>query len=341
MTRFVKDKREEQTSVSFLDVIACAFCAIVILVLILPIGQQTLTDAKQTPNSPAGRLLFLIDATESQITSIQAQIEATQELVADIESESASISEATDQISMAITHADSQISDLEAQRLALAQTRTILETKRPQGPETEQVETELAGIPVDSEYIAFVIDTSGSMQSIWPSVSKEIERFWLLYPKLKGFQIMNDNGNYLYKRNKGRWITDSPSARKRALARMQFWLGFSNSSPVEGIDQAVDDLYQEGIKMAIVVVGDDYQGQSFQSFLDEVDRKVKARSVNEGDLRIHAIGFWNHMTARPEYFGSLMRELTNRYNGAFVALNPSNQSSPYGDIPNPLDLLGL
>ncbi len=332
MTRFVTEKKEDQTSVSFLDVIACAFCAIVILVLILPIGQQTLTETKETPSSPAGRLLFLIDATETEITSLQAQIEETQELLAEIESESASLSEATNQISIAVKNADSRTSTLEAQRQALAQTRTIIETTRPQGPDTEQVETELAGIPVDSEYIAFVIDTSGSMQSIWRDVSKEIERLWLLYPRLKGFQIMNDNGNYLYKRNKGRWITDSPSARKRALTRMQTWLGFSNSSPVEGIEQAIDDLYREGIKMAVIVVGDDYQGDSFQTFLDKIDQIVSSRSVGEGDLRIHAMGFWNEMTAQPGRFGSLMRELTNRYDGAFVALDSNLNPWTIGDF---------
>lgn len=338
MTRYVKDNREEQTSVSFLDVIACAFCAIVILVLILPIGKQTLTDTEQTPDSPSGRLLFLIDATESQISSIQAQIAANQQLVADIESESASISEATAQISSAVAKAKDQTSELESKSLALAKTRTIIEA-RPQGPDTEQVETELAGIPVDSEYIVFVIDTSGSMQSMWQSVSKEIERFWLLYPKLKGFQIMNDNGKYLYTRNKGRWISDSYRARKEALSRMNSWLGFSNSSPVEGIEQAIDDLYREGLKMAIIVVGDDYQGHSFQAFLNKVDRKVKARSVNEGDLRIHAMGFWNEITAQPQQFGSLMRELTNRYDGAFVALKESDQSQQSGNLPLPIDLL--
>lgn len=332
MTRNVKDKKEDQTSVSFLDVIACAFCAIVILVLILPIGQQTLTDIEETPTSPAGRLLFLIDATESEITSLQAQVEETEQLLAEIESESASISDATDQISIAVKNADSRTSTLESQRLALAKTRTIIETTRPQGPDTEQVETELAGIPVDSEYIAFVIDTSGSMQSIWQDVSKEIERFWLLYPQLKGFQIMNDNGNYLYKHNKGRWITDSPSARKRALTRMQFWLGFSNSSPVEGIEQAIDDLYEEGIKMALIVVGDDYQGVSFQSFLDKIDRIVKSRSVDQGELRIHAMGFWNEVASQPGQFGSLMRELTNRYDGAFVALDSKVSSSTLWDL---------
>ena len=187
MTRYAKEKKEDQTSVSFLDVIACAFCAIVILVLILPIGQQTLTDIEETPNSPSGRLLFLIDATKSEISSLQAQIEETQELLAEIESESASISDATNQISIAVKNADSRTSTLEAQRQALAQTRTIIETTRPQGSDTEQVDTELAGIPVDSEYIAFVIDTSGSMQSIWQDVSKGNRTILALVSTAQGF----------------------------------------------------------------------------------------------------------------------------------------------------------
>ena len=143
---------------------------------------------------------------------------------------------------------------------------------------------------------------------------------------------MNDNGNYLYKRQKGRWIPDSPSARKRALTRMQFWLGFSNSSPVEGIEQAIDDLYREGIKMAVIVVGDDYQGVSFQAFLDKIDRIVKPRAVGDGELRIHAMGFWNEMTAQPGQFGSLMRELTNRYDGAFIALDSKLNSWSFGNL---------
>lgn len=322
-----KTERNEPTSLSFLDVIACAFGAIVILVLILPIGRQTVSEAEPLSVASMGRILFLIDETREEISSLQSQIESSETLLGSIQAESASISDATKLISNAVTDTMAQTADVEAQRSALATTRSILENIQPKGPSTEQVDTELAGIPVDSEYLAFVIDTSGSMQTIWNVVLKEIERFWLLYPEIKGFQVMNDNGSYLYRHTKGRWIPDSASARKRALRRTRIWLGFSNSSPVEGIIQAVDDLCRDGIKMAIVVVGDDYQGASFQGVLDQVDRKVQSRSIKEGELRIHAIGFWNQASvAAPESFGVLMRELTQRNDGAFVALEARNSN---------------
>ncbi len=322
-----KTDKSEPTSLSFLDVIACAFGAIVILVLILPIGQQTVSDT-ETPSAAAmGRILFLIDKANEEILSLQSQIESSEALLASIQAESATISDATELISNSVDEAMEQMADVEAKRSALATTRTILENIRPQGPAAEQVQTELAGIPVDSEYLTFVIDTSGSMQTIWDVVIKEIERFWLLYPEIKGFQVMNDNGNYLYRHTKGRWMPDSPGARRRALLRTRIWLGFSNSSPVEGVIQAIDDLYRDGIKMAIVVVGDDYQGASFQGVLDQIDQKVRSESIKEGELRIHAIGFWNRESvASPENFGVLMRELTRRNNGAFVALEARNSN---------------
>lgn len=319
--------KNEPTSLSFLDVIACAFGAIVILVLILPIGQQTVSETESPSAAAMGRILFLIDKTNEEILSLKSQIESSKALLASIQAESATISDATRLISNAVDDALEQTADVDAKRSALATTRSILESVQPQGPASEQVQTELAGIPVDSEYLAFVIDTSGSMQTIWDVVLKEIERFWLLYPEIKGFQVMNDNGSYLYRHTKGRWIPDSTSARKRALLRTRVWLGFSNSSPVEGIVKAVDDLYRDGIKMAIVVVGDDYQGASFQGILDQIDRKVQSRSVKEGELRIHAIGFWNRTSvAAPENFGVLMRALTHENNGAFVALEARNSN---------------
>ena len=310
-----------QASVSFLDVIACAFCAIVILVLILPIGQNAVTEVEEIDTAPTGRLLFLIDATKAEIQSLQAQLASNKELLSSIESESSSIVDAAQQISMAVNKANSEISTVEAQSNALARTKTILTTVRPSGPDKEQVRTELAGIPVDSEYLCFVVDTSGSMQIVWDLVTKELERFWLLYPELKGFQIMNDNGNYLYRHTRGTWIPDSESARKRALARSGMWMGFSDSSPIDGIEKAITDLYKGDIKMAIVVVGDDYSGNWYRGFFDKIDSLVTTRSSQGGELRIHSLGMWNGGVAgNAAQYSSLMRELTNRYDGAFVAL---------------------
>jgi hypothetical protein len=49
--------------------------------------------------------------------------------------------------------------------------------------------------PDDSEYIIFIIDTSGSMfNHVWPMMLEKVEETLNLYPKVKGFQVMNDEG---------------------------------------------------------------------------------------------------------------------------------------------------
>ena len=45
----------------------------------------------------------------------------------------------------------------------------------------------VAGIPVDSEYIIFIIDTSGSMQQYnWDRVQQKLNETLDVYPQVKG-----------------------------------------------------------------------------------------------------------------------------------------------------------
>ena len=44
----------------------------------------------------------------------------------------------------------------------------------------------IGGVPVDSEYIIFIIDTSGSMQqNAWPLVLKKVTEVLEIYPQEK------------------------------------------------------------------------------------------------------------------------------------------------------------
>ena len=60
-----------------------------------------------------------------------------------------------------------------------------------------------------------------------------------IYPEVKGIQVLNDMGQYMFSGNKGRWITDSPKTRENIINRLSNWAPFSNSSPVEGITGAI------------------------------------------------------------------------------------------------------
>ena len=142
-----------------------------------------------------------------------------------------------------------------------------------------------------------------------------------MYPDLNGFQILNDQGEYLYKAKKSVWIADSPAARKQAMSRLKNWSPYSNSSPIEGIQRAVENLVRSGDKTAIFVLGDDYSQTDFDSYLARIKDITTKKVKDESDLRIHAIGFANESSStHPERFGILMRSLALQHNGTYLVV---------------------
>ena len=320
----MKRERSDDTdsSVSFLDVIACAFGAIALLVLILPIGELAI-DNEASQAAEYGRSLWALSGLREEVAALEREVAENDELAAVLGAELTSAADKAGYLEDLIDRTRSQASQLRARNAAVAAGVRILEQPPPPAGEEMSLETELAGIPVDSEYIAFVVDTSGSMRQIWDHVLAEITNVLSIYPSVRGFQILNDQGHYLYGGNRHRWIPDSPANRHAALDRMRswLWLPYSASNPAPGISAAVRDLYDKDRRMAIFVFGDDYAGTDFDGFLNRVDRAVASARAGRGTFRIHAIGFSNEGVAgSPLNFGMLMRELTRRHEGAFLAL---------------------
>ncbi|RLB66070.1 MAG: VWA domain-containing protein, partial [Deltaproteobacteria bacterium] len=184
----------------------------------------------------------------------------------------------------------------------------------------------IGGIPVDSEYIVFVIDTSGSMQRFaWPLVRKKMKEILDIYPRVKGVQVLNDMGDYMFSQYAGRWIPDSSARRRAILDRLSTWAPFSNSSPVEGITKAIQRFYASDKRISLYVFGDDFSGGLMQNVVDTVRRKNSAGSRNSR-VRIHTIGF-PVLLAQPgagqnaARFAALMRRLAEDNNGSFVGLS--------------------
>ena len=136
---------------------------------------------------------------------------------------------------------------------------------------------------------------------------------------------MNDMGDYMFPRFAERWIEDTPARRRNIIERLRSWNAFSNSSPVEGIEQAIATYYDSDKKISIYVFGDDFQGPSIERVVDTIDRINIADEHGTRRVRIHAVGFPVHLQGRRQpqsvyNFGALMRELTYRNNGTFVGL---------------------
>jgi hypothetical protein len=215
-----------------------------------------------------------------------------------------------------------------AGQLAVAKQQLSDEMKRLLGTQHQSKNQLIGGIPVDSEYIIFIIDTSGSMFSYaWERVLKEVQATLSIYPKVKGIQVMNDMGNYMFGSYRGRWIPDTPGRRKVIVQNLRAWNIFSNSSPVEGIEAAIRAFADPRKKISLYVFGDEFTGESISAVIDTVDRINKVDAQGNRLVRIHAVGFpvqfirAPHLQATGIRFATLMRELTHRNGGTFVGLN--------------------
>ena len=160
-------------------------------------------------------------------------------------------------------------------------------------------------------------------QVCWPA-QKAMEEILDLYPKVKGVQIMNDQGTYMFDDYARQWIPDTPARRKAIIERMKHWEPYSESSPVRGLKTALNTYRSAEKKVSIYYLGDDFSDEEIQPVLDAVDRLNPPDASGHRQVRIHAIGF--PMPDRyPQYtaqrYAALMRVLCERNGGAFVGLN--------------------
>jgi len=318
-------------SMSFLDVICCGFGAVILLLMITKTVQpQILERSTVEADGRVAKLTEQLFEIRGETTILNRDLKAKQEQV----------SQFKDRIAIlqgALASAKSRYDTLEISRnsnsiveqeLAIARQRLSAEEKRLLGLNAEKKNQLIGGIPVDSEYIIFIIDTSGSMFSYaWPRMLKEIEATLNIYPEVKGIQVLNDMGNYLFSRYRGQWIPDTPARRDLILRNLANWNVFSNSSPVEGITAAVRSFYDPDKKISLYVFGDEFTGDSIQEVVQVVDRLNAENMDGERRVRIHAVGFPVQFIRPPELqttgvrFATLMRELTYRNGGTFVGLN--------------------
>ena len=328
----------EGFSLSFLDAICCGFGAIVLLLVLTKIGEpRALEQARIDLDGLVDRLeqeLYEIrgetEVLNRSLIGRQEQLSEARELIARLKGDLSRI-----QGEFAASKQESEVQDIIEGQLQAAQQKLTAEMQRLQRQSEarpREVDQQLVGgIPVDSEYIIFVIDTSGSMFTYaWPAVIRKMTQVLDAYPRVKGIQIMNDMGQYMFSSYAGKWIPDTPGRRKAILDRLRTWSVFSNSSPVEGITRAIRTFVAPDKKISIYVFGDEFTGRSIDDVVESVDRINRRDSQGNRLVRIHAVGFpvmfsvsgvSNSTGVR---FATLMRILCNRNGGTFVGLNSTS-----------------
>ena len=328
-------RETEVFSMSFLDCICCGFGAIILLLVLSEFGVPIqLEKSRVDMHGQIAKLqeeLFELRGTsivlERELRGRIEQLSEEQKRVARLRGDLTAI-EGKHKASIYEEESTKKISEMLAEaRLALIEETRIRQVSGHQRIYDEPI----AGVPIDSEWVIFIVDTSGSMQSQnWRNAEKRLEEVLSIYPKLKGIQVMDDEGGYMFSEYRGKWIPDSPARRKVILNLFRGWQAFSNSSPVEGIVAAIRTFWTPDHKISIYVFGDEFTGPSIQEVVDTVDRINRVGGTGERMVRIHALGFPipnqypQHTSMR---YSTLMRILCARNGGVFVGLS-NNDSEP-------------
>lgn len=327
-----RNRREvEIFNMSFLDVVSCGFGAIILLLVIIQISEPRVIEQL------AVDLTGLVERLELEIYEIRGE---TTILNRDLTEKQEQLSVHREKLARLkgdlslvrgefhSTENDHEALTIIENQLATAQQSLSDEVKRLSGINVRRApDSAIGGVPVDSEYIMFIIDTSGSMgQGAWSLVLKKVSEILAIYPHVKGIQVMNDMGDYMYSQYKGRWIPDTPARRKAIIKRLASWFPFSNSSPVEGIEAAIRRFHTKDKKISLYVLGDDFASGSIQTVIDTVARLNRADSSGNRRVRIHTVGFpvqfsGNRLSINAVRYAALMRKLAEDNGGSFVGLN--------------------
>jgi len=322
-----KNRETETFNLSFLDVICCGFGAVILLLVITKIYEPITIEASKADLE--GLLLALQQelfdirgdtvVLDRDLTSLETELASEADLVATMRSE---LRELEGQFAPIGDEEDlEQKGELLAARQSLsAEMQRLLKDYRPADDDST-----VGGIPVDSEYIIFVIDTSGSMfQGPWRLVMQMVSETLQVYPTIKGIQVLNDEGQYMFSSYAGKWIPDTPGSRRNIIRRLAGWNPYSDSSPVEGITQALNAFYKPGRRVSIFVFGDDFPRGSVESVVRYVDRVNQADREGNRLMRIHGVGFPTQFSRGTSpnalRYANLMRVLCERNGGSFVGL---------------------
>jgi hypothetical protein len=319
-------------NLSFLDVVSCGFGAIILLLVVVKISEPRVLEKLSVDLTGSARDL------QQQVIDLQAE---TDRLRQQQERQLQQLAKLKDQ-------RDAQLRRLQSLRQQHGQVVTEQEALLAIDGKLQSARQELddemrrllgqkyrrplhdslvGGVPVDSEYIIFIIDTSGSMNTYaWPLVQQKVSEVLRVYPAVKGIQVMNDMGEYMFSAYAGKWIPDSTARRRAIQTRLAGWAPFSNSSPVEGIEAAISRFYAADKRISLYVFGDDFSSGSIERVIQTVAGLNRRDSAGRSRVRIHAVGFpvlFSHggMNSNVVRFAALMRKLAENNDGSFVGLS--------------------
>lgn len=320
-------------SLSFLDCICCGFGAIILL-FVLTMGSQT--ESIRNVKESLQRIMLARLATQADTRTSKEEMLRLASARSAVEAEitkKETLQSLLDELEQQIQYQDAGkqalLVEVDQAKRAIAAVQKKPEMILP------DVDPAPVGLPIGSNYIAFVIDTSGSMRNpnsglFWPAVIQKFGEVLEAYPQIKGVQILDADGRFVFggRAAAAQWLPDSPEVRNSLRLALARYDNFSNSNPVPGIYQAITRLHDVNdpeMKMAIYILGDEFTGTA-DVVLRRLDQLNPADENGNRRIVINAIGFPTavryHLSPGNTglKYANLMREATYQHGGAFIAL---------------------
>ena len=329
-----RNKRDNSDfGLSFLDCICCGFGAIVLLfVITMGSANQLIQSLRDRLQEVTQRRLSALEQLESQEVQVARRVEVVVEEIEQARKQESQLNSMLDELALQISLLEagrqSKMVEIEEEKTEIAsmQKELVVEMELP--------DINLpVGLPVESNYIAFVFDTSGSMRDtandqINALAMEKIRDVLDSYPEIKGVQFLDADGRFMLPGTPGIWLGDDRNTREGALRVVATYPYFSNSNPVPGIFRAIRSLYQpdnKEMRMAVFVFGDEFTGKA-EPVMERLEMINPRKEDGHRHVSINAVGFptvlrYPLMGAHTGMkYANLMREVAFKHDGAFIAV---------------------
>ena len=308
-------KISELFSMSFLDIMACGFGA---LVLILLISEFQESEVKQVENNAD----IFLEAQEERAKKI-IKVESLDKLMSSNIEDLISTRQRLDVLKMELEKKSlisAKLNDL------ASDTDFQISKQRLKSLSAPMEQKEASGIKLDSRYLVFIIDTSGSMEP-WVKIVQEIDNLIQTFPDLEGYMVMNDNGSIFHGGDP--WLNPTKINRSASIGilRANRAKYGSLSNPIVGLKKVIrvwGDKYKD---LGVFIMGDDILDQT--SRIETISQEVLKLNTDlsgKTKVRVNAVGFLTSRGNISQQQGNknylmLMRELTEQSGGAMVVVN--------------------
>ena len=312
---FKQRKISELFSMSFLDIMACGFGA---LVLILLISEFQESEVKQVENNAD----IFLEAQEEKAKKI-IKVESLDKLMSSNIEDLISTRQRLDVLKMELEKKSlisAKLNDL------ASDTDFQISKQRLKSLSAPMEQKEASGIKLDSRYLVFIIDTSGSMEP-WIKIVQEIDNLIQTFPDLEGYMVMNDNGSIFHGGDP--WLNPTKTNRSASIGilRANRAKYGSLSNPIVGLKKVIrvwGDKYKD---LGVFIMGDDILDQT--SRIETISQEVLKLNTDlsgKTKVRVNAVGFLTSRANISQQQGNknylmLMRELTEQSGGAMVVVN--------------------